>query len=151
TRVLTDGVAVGQYCKWLEYSPLTVGELFLEFAATPATDEGIIAFANKRGMLGETVSVIWPKSPGGEDHHLGFAEPRGRWLRSIKGMHRAVNLWRLASSRDAAGLARLLTWKAGSRYAGWVYREVRPPGAGFFSSVVRPAKGIPNEPGDIVS
>jgi hypothetical protein len=151
TRVLTDGVAVGQPAEWLVYSPLTVGDLFLEFAATPATDDGIIAFANKRGTLFESVAVIGRKGPGGKDLHLGLAEPRGHWLRAIKDMHRAVNLWRLASARDAASLARLLTWKAGRRYAAWVYREDRPPGGGFFSVAIRPATGIPNEPGDIVS
>jgi hypothetical protein len=150
TRVLTDGIPFGQPYGRTEYSPLTVGDLFLEFAATPATDDGILEFANQRGLLGESVSVVWPKRPGGKSLHLGSAEPRDLWRRSIEDMHRAVNLWQLASSRDAAGLARLLTWKAEGANKGWFYRET-PPAVGSLSAPVTPAKGIPNEPGDIVT
>jgi endogenous inhibitor of DNA gyrase (YacG/DUF329 family) len=150
TRVLTDGIAVGQPYERIEYSPLTVGDLFLDFAATPATEDGILAFANKRGLLGESVSVVWPKGPVGKDLHLGFAETREFWMRSIPDMHRAVNLWRMVNTLDTAGLAQLLKWVEKGGRARWGYWEDHP-GVGFFSQAVLPAKGIPNEPGDIVT
>ncbi len=94
--------------------------LFLEFANTPLTAEGILTFANKWGLLGDSrsrllstdglsVQSIRIQSEGGGDTSVQ-GEPLFKWLASISLMHHQWNIWEVIRDRNDEGLARLITW-----------------------------------------
>ena len=59
--------------------------LFLEFAETPQTVEGVIAFADECGRLG--ADQLWPELV--ED-----------WIKGIRAMRRALDAWNSAKEQD---------------------------------------------------
>jgi hypothetical protein len=93
--------------------------LFLIFAGTPPTEEGILTFANRFGMLlNATVTVTTPP-PGGRKkakrnetlapHEEGYE----LWRTAILEMRNAVQLWQFLEQGDTESLARHIRWKKG--------------------------------------
>src|SRR5438094_3215055 len=109
---LTDGVESGQPVgRVRRYKPLATRfmGLFLEFAATPRTEAGILTFANRNGSLfgGEAEFVVPTTSITGAPVH---GEALGLWDAEISAMEEAVELKRRVEERDRAALGRLIKW-----------------------------------------
>jgi hypothetical protein len=90
------------------YAPLRERPaLFRTFADTPATPDGILAFARRFGMLGGAAAVdtdirLHPTDPDSGECLQG--EPLDEWLDRIFAMRQVVALWEMASARDVGGL-----------------------------------------------
>jgi hypothetical protein len=95
TRASAVTHTVLELAKW--YAPLRDHPaLFLRFADTPVTQEGILEFADNFGMLGGSAVV---KTDSGLE-----AEPFAAWADRILSMRQVIALWELASARDVAQL-----------------------------------------------
>src|SRR5262245_32867149 len=80
------------------YSPLQKHTgLFREFAQTPRTPDGVLAFANRFG----------PLTIGQFGRHEEFET---LWVRHLLTMSRSVALWDLVQRRDQAQLAEHIFW-----------------------------------------
>jgi hypothetical protein len=85
-----------------EYEPLRDHPgLFLHFADTEATPEGILQFANRYGLLG-----VGPRPRG----LFLTPEPLKFWVEQIQEMRRAVELYN--ALRGGKGLDRLIRWES---------------------------------------
>lgn len=112
------------------YDPSGKPFLFREFAALDGTEESIASFANKYGFLfGSTMEDrlarvqyntqgIRPATPG-EYHDRGFrdgweyeceGERIASWMRELRDMKEAYNLWDRLARRDMGGLQKLIKW-----------------------------------------
>jgi hypothetical protein len=92
------------------YDPLDKAPaLFRAFAETPPTEEGILAFANKWGALGESDVAV------GDTPLAGWpAEHFSAWVRSISQVRQAVWVWnRLTSAmpKEQRELLRHVRWE----------------------------------------
>jgi hypothetical protein len=147
SRVITDGApmglgdAVGYTPLWLPPDQaLEVGKpLFAAFGATRPNEEGIVAFANTWGLLGERVWALPPESSEGIQRPRVVAEDLRAWKSHIKAMRSAVDLWRALESEDSERLAECLRWQVNGGPDGrgvWVYGGAR----GF--KVISPPEGM---------
>lgn len=89
--------------------------LFKEFAALyPATDEKVLAFANRHGWLGVEycrVHRVYPKSTLPLDSFTwAFGEPLRVWQYHVERMHHLVTLWRAAADGDQSVLSDYIKW-----------------------------------------
>ena len=104
----------GQTQPLRQYHPLVDQTgLFLLFAATPLTQEGILGFVDRFGMLlNATVTVTPPaqvRTPRQRRLRETLAvhsEGLEFWLQEVIKMREAVRVWRLLEQGDADGLAR---------------------------------------------
>lgn len=82
-----------------EYSPMEESGLFIELAAVEPTEESILQFANKWGMLtrGESFAGLWSNG-----------ESLAQWQVAIPPLRTAVNLWRLLEKNDVAEIRKRL-------------------------------------------
>ena len=119
---LTDGELISQIemRSILPYEPL-VDEtgLFRNFAEVEPTREGILAFANRYGMLsgmrgGHTQTLIYQPAwgPFDPDKTVSYGETLVTWQSQIQQMKQAVDLWDWAQSDDHARLASVIVWDA---------------------------------------
>lgn len=94
------------------YAPLDEETgLFRILADVELTREGLLAFANRYGWLGNTrVTVYDPKLQvsGQIPHRSGEVWPA--WVDAVKSLHLAVRLWEMARAGDTAGLAQHVRW-----------------------------------------
>src|ERR1035441_8390476 len=101
-----------------EYPPLlTHTGLFKQLADTPATEEGILQFANKYGHLGGVASVPIAV-PGEPDTSSG--EPFEEWKVSILRLRDIVLTWEAAHEPNKEILSAYIRWEPG----GVFYRSV---------------------------
>ena len=113
-RILTDvPPAGGRIEEGEDYKPLRVGGLFLTFADTPLTEDGMRAFANRYGFLGggDEVLAPWPAESGGGEGYLRDAESWESWEVALTCMKVAVKLWRLVTNEDRRALEHLISWR----------------------------------------
>src|SRR5579884_2404410 len=104
----------GQTQPLRQYRPLVDQTgLFLLFAGTALTQEGILGFVDRFGMLlNATVTVTPPaqvRTPRQRrlwETLAMHSEGLGFWLQEVIKMREAVRVWRLLERGDAAGLAR---------------------------------------------
>jgi transposase-like protein len=126
-RVLCTGLPTGGY-SLVDYRP--PANLFLIFANTLCTEEGMLLFANQYGLLGLTesegaVMVRLKSDPeaavgrllewtdGNRRGALDTGELLSAWQRQLQDLREAVALWsaaREAGSGDGASLARCVQW-----------------------------------------
>lgn len=92
----------------IPYSPLDKPELFLEFAETSPTREGILAFANKYGKLAPAHDVVTPQ-PGRGDVLL-MADSLSLWLGEIWYMKKTAQLWEWLKAEDLKALRKIISW-----------------------------------------
>jgi hypothetical protein len=94
------------------YAPLDeVSGLFRVLADVDLSRDGILAFANRYGELGNTqVNVSDPKlqASGQIPNRLGESWPE--WVDAIKSLRLAIGLWEMARSGDMEGLAQHVQW-----------------------------------------
>ena len=88
---------------------------YLQFISTPATQDGVLAFANKYGLLGfpDGAGAVAIRQRPGLPVILG-AERLQAWQRQLTEMGRAVELWRMIhDARDGRpqDLARHIQWR----------------------------------------
>jgi hypothetical protein len=105
------GAGAGHQTKW--YAPLReTPALFRTFADIVATEEGILNFANRFGMLGGAADSAkdrnGPANASDFDHVVLGQEPLTEWLERIFSMRQAIALRQMATSRDVAGLRKIL-------------------------------------------
>jgi hypothetical protein len=91
--------------------------LFLLFAETPPTPQGILGFASRFGLLYSARTTQRPRRSrprrGGEEVVEVLAEhyePHESWASEILTMRLAVDVWRWLEAGDSARLARHLRW-----------------------------------------
>jgi hypothetical protein len=106
------------------YDPLRPAGLFRDFAKVEPTEEGILAFVEKKGMLSECEPafnkadeeklraegkrVAWSGDPSGECVFGG--ENIGEWQREITAMKHVVQLWDLIREQNDRDLHNHVTW-----------------------------------------
>src|SRR5262249_40435778 len=104
-----DTPAVHTYFPLREYTGL-----FLAFAETPPTEEGILEFANKFGALGRASRFAdGPEPPHDEQGRptRPVGEPFELWRQQISDLQQAAELWRMCQESDVAGLANHIFWE----------------------------------------
>jgi hypothetical protein len=119
-------------------------DLFFTFAETPKTNEGIREFANRWGLLGVKVKVVWPKSEGATDFFGGWAEQWHTWAMEIGEMGRAIAIWRALEPGMEDRLRALFRWEdhgGPARSGRWVYTWHSPDGSSAHWHPVEQAAG----------
>lgn len=103
------------------YEPLAEQTgLFLTFAATPPTQEGILHFADRFGMLLDARVTVTPPTAGRRtklrETLAQHCEPYELWYSEILKMREAVRVWTMLEQGDHEGLASRIRWtKEGRR------------------------------------
>lgn len=97
------------------YDPLSEQTgLFLIFAATPTTQEGIRYFADRFGMLLNAKITVTPPTTGRRTRLREVlsqhCEPYEQWQGEIVRMQEAVRLWNLLEGGDEEELSRHVRW-----------------------------------------
>jgi hypothetical protein len=119
--------------------------LFRTFADTLATEDGVLQFARRFGMLGGSaavgtdaghpITVTRPEAVGGTTLE---AEPLTEWLDRIFSMRQAIALWEMVSARDVDGLRHVIVCDQDAvRFqpkAAWLRPDWRVP---------EPVRGLP--------
>ncbi len=104
--------------KWERLWPLRIPKLFHKLAETPPTEEGIVEFANRFGMLGLSELVNIPKDTvpdsGEPDPAVGrlasflrFGEPLSAWQHEIEAIKLACECWSVIRHDDPVAFAGL--------------------------------------------
>jgi hypothetical protein len=112
---LTDGRPIGTAGLHVkEYQPLAAfSGLFRVFADTEPSRDGIKAFADRFGPLGDDLGKQIPlyDQPNAKGVPLGTGEPLGAWSDEILTMRYAIDIWEAARNGDVATLERVIHWK----------------------------------------
>src|SRR5665213_1470395 len=110
SRVVTDAVPIGTHYTFRRYAPLLeFSGLFRTFGLdTEPTEDGVSTFANKYGVLGLPLGILFPL--GGGKSHLGTGEILESWTREIVDMRLGVKLWDAARGKSLAELSRVIHW-----------------------------------------
>ncbi len=112
---LTDGLP-HHPPQYRAYAPLVdCTGLFLIFAGTAPTPEGILTFANDYGLLGLRSRGVIQGTAEGIEH---WGEAREDWLKAILTMRHTVTLWDWAQKRDRESLSRQVYWD--ERSLAWI-------------------------------
>ena len=85
-------------------NPLKFDAVFYRLAKTPTTQEGIVEFANKYGMLGLTIYVPGAKTDDGREI-FAPAEPWHLWAGEIGNIAFACRCWKALRQEDENSLA----------------------------------------------
>ncbi|RJQ43015.1 MAG: IS1 family transposase [Gaiellales bacterium] len=117
---LPEGVGAGESIPWItvagepsslsllsrrRYYPLRDHScLFRVFAETAIDPRGIVAFADRYGLLG----VELESAPGRARPFIGTAEPISAWEREILSIRNALVLWDMVNEEDDQALERYL-------------------------------------------
>jgi len=116
---MLHGLPLEQACRLSEYEttphePLkTNPRLFLEFAETKLTREGVLKFAKKYGFLGIGASIVIEETA----RRTCYGEPLNLWLREIASMELVVNLW--GNARKRSWLAEVFERRDEAIYLKW--------------------------------
>jgi hypothetical protein len=113
-RFLTNGRPMGGAgIQVRQYQPLVMfSGLFLTFAETQPTPDGIKGFADKFGLLGgdfERRIVLYGQGNSGRGL-VGIGEASGDWEMEVLAMRQAVELWEAARRGEMEQLERHITW-----------------------------------------
>jgi hypothetical protein len=103
---VTDGIPIGQSAYDRAYHPLvTHPDLFLQFAASVRTEDGVLTFANRYGLLkGDEVFAT-------QELNLGIhGDPLADWMNEIRRMSETVALWELHQV-GSPELAKIIRWR----------------------------------------
>ena len=88
-----------------QYAPLAKVELHRRFAAVTPTENGIIRFAGRYGLLGDGITLSYPPPS-----HLFIGESLGYWRQQIAQMGVLVALWDLVERRASDDLSTYVRW-----------------------------------------
>ena len=106
---LTVGLTSGRVMDRNRYRPLQDHSgLFRIFSEVEPTEEGILGFANKYGLLGADVTTNIRIPIPGKPDTMGVGEPIDKWKDQIALMRRVLDVWELARAGDLEGLSRLI-------------------------------------------
>jgi hypothetical protein len=138
TRWLTDLVPIGgSYLKW-RYKPLEkFPALFRTFADVPATEEGILAFANEYGSLGIGHGIILDVHGPDNELLIGGGEPLKTWVEQVHAMQRAIAVWDAFEAGDLSKLREVIRVDKQEQHIRAIYldkRERDVSGAVIFDS-----------------
>jgi hypothetical protein len=88
--------------------------IYRELACTSATEDGILAFVHRYGLLGgyiaREVRIL------GGTHKL---EPLSEWQRVIAWLNEAVRVWDMVREQDMKGLAEIIRWEGEKVHYKW--------------------------------
>jgi len=141
--ILTNDLPIGGRYIATRYWPFSeFSALFREFANTTPTPEGILAFANKYGLLGLPPRLVFAPDGPPKTFARVNCELLEDWVRQIQAMRDATTLWDKIRTDQKADLAKVLCWQESheEKPAGWYYRAQLIPGV-----------PDPCTPGDIVT
>jgi hypothetical protein len=95
------------------YSPLKEKiALYRELAAAAPTTEGILAFANRYGLLGADVDMGEVEAAEGvSPRQLDRVEPLLKWVMEMVWLREAVRLWDLVRAKSDQRLAEVIRWE----------------------------------------
>jgi len=130
---LTSGQPVGVMSMVMRYAPLKLYTgLFRTFAETPPTKEGVLAFANKYGHLGDKDNDVFIGLPDGKEGHvMGTGETLSFWHKEISAMARALELWDAVKRGTLEVLSRYIAWEKGGvnydSHRGMDTKDLKPP------------------------
>lgn len=136
--------------KVIRYSPLTkYPDLYQEFAKTPTTQEGVLAFANKYGLLSRTQDIFSrnlqrvkvTKTAG----YMTYAESVHDWYKEIQAMQYCLELWNCLRLGKNDKLARRIYWTDDGSVGYKSYDGDEMPQDGVFSSSWIAIKGNPSD------
>jgi hypothetical protein len=100
------------------YSPLENGALFKTFAGTEQTRQGVLAFANQYGALGGLASTLVARPARADDeknsYYCVYAESLDTWIKEIRVLNHAIQLWEALKRKDVAFLSELIHWSRDS-------------------------------------
>lgn len=117
---LTSGQPLGVAGMVTRYTPLKLYTgLFRTLAETSPTKEGILAFANEYGLLGDEQKFV-PLTYKGETT-MGTGEPLSIWFNEIHAMHRALELWDAVNEGNLDLLSQRIAWKTFEDGSGVMY------------------------------
>lgn len=103
-RWLTDGRPLNARWQNRLYDPMEIPSLFRTFADTPLTEESVLPFANRYGLLREGTSPIL--MPDGKT--IAFGETLDQWVTEIRHMRLAIEIWDALRANDAHTLKQRL-------------------------------------------
>jgi hypothetical protein len=148
--VLTTGLPDGAY-SFENYKPPP--NLFLIFADTPDTKEGIKRFADQYGLLdlgqrdGAVMLPVGAAYGSPKKRPLGTGELLSAWQHEVREMRQAVNLWsalREAQSGDMTKLSRHIQWPRSN----FVYYDNHPdrpiPAEARLLGIAGPRRSVEN-------
>ena len=93
--------------RWTTCTPLQEATgLYREFAETPPTKDGVMAFATKYGLLG---AFEYLDPPTEQDPSEIRGERLADWIKHIQAMKQAVDVWDRLQQKDRDGLVELQT------------------------------------------
>lgn len=92
-------------------SPLEATGLFRDFATLDPTDDAILGFANRYGMLTNGRLHISCDDSGDDDDDADFpGEPLSLWIEEIARMNFLLRFWQLVQISDKRGLEQYIRW-----------------------------------------
>ena len=106
-----------------QHTPLENKVLHRKFASLPPSEDAIITFANKHGMLGYYV-ILEPL--GGRSDTFG--ESIQRWKVEMRELGSLLCLWDMVQNRDAGKLGQVIIWPDDDQVKLWMgsrYNETR--------------------------
>ncbi len=124
---ITSGLPLeAQGFKLRRFAPLAETGLFREFAGTAPTPEGVLAFANKYGLLGGRVAAeIELDRQAGRAAALG--EPLSAWRDQIFFIREALRLWEDTRAGNVERLAKVIRKREVSGDEGVEYQAEEHP------------------------
>jgi hypothetical protein len=109
TRWLTDLVPMGGWYERQRYQPLEeYPALFRTFADIPATEEGVLAFANKYGSLGDCKPIVLDGHGPESQRTTGYGELLLTWIEQIHAMQRGIEVWDAFVAGDLSKLRQVI-------------------------------------------
>lgn len=106
---------------YVGYWPLAETKLFLKFAETPPTKEGILAFANVYGKLNPVHGVFVPKKDG--QSGLIFTDTLTSWQNEIHQIKQAVQIWEWLKDDNRNALRKVIVWSKDCKSVEYVVSE----------------------------
>lgn len=88
--------------------PLAKRDLHRRFARIAPTDESILAFANRYGLLGKQVSLIDPKL---QHQKVQYGESLAFWRESIADVGQLLAIWNAVTRKDSGQLGKCVHWR----------------------------------------
>jgi transposase-like protein len=112
---LTDGRPIGAGgFRVMQYLPLSAfSGLFRVFADTEPNHNGIKAFADRFGPLGDDIAqpISLNDQPNAKGVPLGTGEPLAAWNQEILIMRFAIDIWEAARNGDVGRLEQVIAWR----------------------------------------
>ncbi len=152
-RILTDGQSMAEPPRLRDYRPFDHADLYITFADTDPTEDGVARFANRWGLLGAYIVDIDLRPPRRalgrrlpEQADAGQGEVLAVWRREIEYMREALRVWRAPPGQKRKPRGGLLHYKAAAtRIEGRCWEFVGPTPDGNSAELIFDSQGGRNQ------